>query len=162
MLNHASALRQTHKHMHTKTERQTHTQTHTVFSNKGYETMISSSESEESECLLDGEDMVRCEHSDFGEGYECVVCTLLTPSSSSSSSGCNGVSRTSLRSGWGLVRVGSVCSLQPPDDSSSRSLEFLHFILRFWNQIFTCTQKTKGGTVNKLCFAGHYIHSVTT
>ncbi|MEQ2169221.1 hypothetical protein GOODEAATRI_022931 [Goodea atripinnis] len=38
---------------------------------------------------------------------------------------------TSVRSGWGLVFVGRVCCRQPPVDSSSRSLEFLHFILRF-------------------------------
>lgn len=38
---------------------------------------------------------------------------------------------TSVRSGWGLLLVGSVCWRQPPVDSSSRSLEFLHFIRRF-------------------------------
>lgn len=45
---------------------------------------------------------------------------------------------TSLRSGFGFIFVGSVCSLHPPDERSSRSLEFRHFILRFWNHIFTC------------------------
>lgn len=44
----------------------------------------------------------------------------------------------SLRSGFGLFFVGSVCSLVPPVESSSRSFEFRHFIRRFWNQIFTC------------------------
>lgn len=60
-------------------------------------------------------------------------------SSSSSSSSAELFLPTSLRSGCGLALVGSVCSRQPPDDSSSRSLEFLHFIRRFWNQIFTWT-----------------------
>ena len=33
--------------------------------------------------------------------------------------------------------MGRVCSRQPPLDKSSRSLEFRHFMRRFWNQIFT-------------------------
>lgn len=48
---------------------------------------------------------------------------------------------TSLRSGLGFIFVGKVCSLQPPDDRSSLSLELRHFILRFWNQIFTWQQR---------------------
>lgn len=44
----------------------------------------------------------------------------------------------SLRSGWGLFLLGSVCSREPPAASSSRSFELRHFIRRFWNQIFTC------------------------
>jgi len=69
---------------------------------------------------------------------ESALILSLLNSSSSSSSSAEDFLPTSLRSGCGLALVGSVCSRQPPDDSSSRSLEFLHFILRFWNQIFTC------------------------
>ncbi|TNN58916.1 hypothetical protein EYF80_030829 [Liparis tanakae] len=85
-----------------------------------------------SECLLqrDGEEML-----------ESALSLSLLNSSSSSSSSAEDFLPTSLRSGCGLALVGSVCSRQPPDDSSSRSLEFLHFILRFWNQIFTCRRR---------------------
>lgn len=96
-----------------------------------YETVISSSsDSEKSECLLerDGEEMM---------DPATLERSLLNSSSSSSSSSAELFLPTSLRSGCGLALVGSVCSRQPPDDSSSRSLEFLHFIRRFWNQIFT-------------------------
>lgn len=51
------------------------------------------------------------------------------------------VSPTSLKSGFGLFRVGKVCSLEPPADRSSRSFELRHFILLFWNQIFTCESR---------------------
>jgi len=43
----------------------------------------------------------------------------------------------SLKSGWGLFLVGSVCDLDPPLASNSRSLELRHFMRRFWNHIFT-------------------------
>lgn len=43
----------------------------------------------------------------------------------------------SLRSGCGLFFVGRVWDLEPPLASNSRSFELRHFILRFWNQIFT-------------------------
>lgn len=65
-----------------------------------------------------------------------IVLSLANSSSSSSSA--EDFLPTSLRSGCGLALVGRVCSRQPPEDSSSLSLEFLHFIRRFWNQIFTC------------------------
>ena len=78
-----------------------------------------------------------------------LILSLLNSSSSSSSSSAEDFLPTSLRSGCGLALVGSVCSRQPPDDSSSRSLEFLHFIRRFWNQIFTCGQEKKRSVSEK-------------
>lgn len=45
----------------------------------------------------------------------------------------------SLKSGLGLFLFGNVCSREPPVASNSLSLLFLHFIRRFWNQIFTWT-----------------------
>lgn len=78
-----------------------------------------------------------------------LILSLLNSSSSSSSSSAEDFLPTSLRSGCGLALVGSVCSRQPPDDSSSRSLEFLHFIRRFWNQIFTCGQENKRSVSEK-------------
>lgn len=50
-------------------------------------------------------------------------------------------SRTSLRSGLGLLLFGKVDSLVPPVERSSRSLEFRHFMRRFWNQILTCGEQ---------------------
>lgn len=50
---------------------------------------------------------------------------------------------TSLKSGLGFIFVGNVCSLQPPDDRSSLSLELRHFILRFWNQILTWWERVR-------------------
>lgn len=43
--------------------------------------------------------------------------------------------------GFGLFLVGRVCSRVPPEESSSRSLEFRHFMRRFWNHIFTWNAK---------------------
>lgn len=87
-------------------------------------------------------------------------------SSSSSSSSAELFLPTSLRSGCGLALVGSVCSRQPPDDSSSRSLEFLHFIRRFWNQIFTWTaggggrgDRWKTGQGSRTCAFTHKLRT---
>lgn len=97
----------------------------------------SSSDSEKSECLLerDGEEIL---------DPAALVLPLPNSSSSSSSSSAEDFLPTSLRSGCGFALVGSVCSRQPPDDRSSRSFEFLHFIRRFWNQIFTCEPEERG------------------
>lgn len=108
----------------------------------GYETVISSSESEKSECLLerDGDDRLdvtlQGRSRAAGELQKSGALTLSNASSSSSSSS-EDFFPTSLRSGLGLVFVGRVCSLQPPEDNSSLSFEFLHFIRRFWNHILT-------------------------
>lgn len=80
---------------------------------------------------------------------------------------------TSVRSGWGLVLVGRVCWRHPPVDSSSLSFEFLHFILRFWNQIFTFTghreklyinisiyNQYKSSRAENIFLLARYIHSV--
>lgn len=104
-----------------------------------YDTFISSSsDSEKSECLLETEDGVKCKSES----------RMISWSPREWQKGARGLSplraaslsnffATSLKSGLGFIFVGNVCSLHPPDESSSRSLELRHFILRFWNQIFT-------------------------
>lgn len=62
-----------------------------------------------------------------GVGFKCNAAADRAALSSSES----------LRSGWGLFLVGRVWLREPPLANSSRSFEFLHFIRRFWNQIFT-------------------------
>jgi len=106
-----------------------------------YDTVISSSDSEKSECLNEMLESVLFESSRLGERQKCDARGMFPHASSSSSSSSDDFLPTSLRSGWGLVLVGRVCSRQPPEDSSSLSLEFLHFILRFWNQILTCLKR---------------------
>lgn len=95
---------------------------HNSQSDQSYETVISSpSDSDSSDCLLESADGDEALWR-WRWGWRRWGSWLLP---------------TSVRSGWGLALVGRVCWRQPPVDSSSRSLEFLHFILRFWNQIFT-------------------------
>lgn len=116
----------------------THWKLHSLFND--YDTVISSSsDSEKSECLLEMEGELKLKSA--LSSWSLPAWNIGARGLSLRAASFSNFFPTSLRSGLGFNFVGNVCSLQPPDDRSSLSLELRHFILRFWNQIFTWQQR---------------------